>query len=103
MLRTFLSESVTRTAFSPFSMHFLAQSPPTLGAHFASVIQPATVVVSAAKEKPTRKATTSRVKPNLFIVNSSIRFFDLGKGARNRRINATPLYACSPVEEKAVY
>src|SRR5215813_11083720 len=72
MLRTFLSESVTRTAFSPLSMHFLAQSPPTLGAHFASVIQPATVVLSAAKEKPTRKATTTKIKPNLFIVNSSI-------------------------------
>src|SRR5262249_28880694 len=83
MLRTFLSESVTRTAFSPLSMHFLAQSPPTLGAHFASVIQPATVVLSAAKEKPTRKATTTKIKPNLFIVNSSILIS--AKGAQSAR------------------
>src|SRR5215813_4159858 len=43
-----LASLSTKTSFSPASAHFLAQSAFTLGAHFASVIQPVQLQLSAS-------------------------------------------------------
>src|SRR5262249_2573704 len=80
-----LSFSLTTTRGSPASAHFLAQSPATLGAHFASVIQPSTVCFlssAAARDNEARNASAIRTDPSFFMGKFS--FFHLQNCERAR-------------------
>src|SRR5216683_4396062 len=97
MARTFLSLSVTKTAFSPPSMHFLEQAAwsaivPLALAHFASETQPLIfslfalgALSSFASDMEARNATASRVNAIFFIIQFLLsRFFRLGAAEAER-------------------
>src|SRR5450432_391000 len=91
MARIFLSLSLTKTAFSPPSMHFLEQAAwsamvPLALAHLLSVTQPL-ILLSFASDMEARNATASRVNAIFFIICFLLCwFFRLGaaKAERNQ-------------------